>query len=72
MSIAPFDNDVKVLRAAGVQAIHKPYGKAKADCTPLQWAQHLEWKTVYYRFHREEWNMYRNRWLAKKRKERPE
>lgn len=70
MSAVTFDDEVRSLRSAGVEAIHKPYGKAKADCTPLQWAQHLEWRAAYYRSHQQHWDMYRNRWVAKKSKER--
>lgn len=62
-----FDAAVRVIRERGVQPQHKPYGRKKADCTPEQWAAHLEWRATYYASHREEWDMYRNRWLAKKR-----
>ena len=37
-----FDAAVRVVREQGVQPRHKPYGRKKADCTPEQWAAHLE------------------------------
>lgn len=64
---ADFDARVAAIRAIGVRPQHKPYGKNKTDCTPVQWASHLEWRAVYYSERKEEWNMYRNRWAAKKR-----
>ena len=64
---ADFDASVRAIRLRGVDPIHKPCGKRKADCTPLQWAMHLEWRAAYYSCHKQEWNMYRNRWAAKKR-----
>lgn len=62
-----FDASVRVIRSRGVQPQHKPYGLKKADCTAEQWAAHLEWRAIYYSSHRVEWNVYRNRWLAKSR-----
>lgn len=64
---ASFDAMVAALRSGGIAPKHKPYGKHKADCTPEEWAAHLEWRATYYASHREEWDMYRNRWLARKR-----
>lgn len=65
-NVQSFDAAVQKIRRAGVQPRHKPYGRRKADCTPEQWAAHLEWRAAYYAGHREEWEMYRNRWLARK------
>jgi hypothetical protein len=62
-----FDDAVRVIRQRGVQPRHKPYGRKKANCTPEQWAAHLEWRSLYYDGHRKEWDMYRNRWLARKK-----
>ena len=62
-----FDAAVQVIRDRGVKPQHKPFGRKKADCTAEQWAAHLEWRAKYSASHREEWDVYRNRWLAKKR-----
>ena len=62
-----FDAAVRAIRSRGVKPQHKPCGRKKADCTAEQWAAHLEWRATYYSSHREQWDMYRNRWLAKKR-----
>jgi hypothetical protein len=62
-----FDQEVAAIRQRGVQPRHKPYGRKKSQCTAEQWAAHLEWRARYYAGHREEWDMYRNRWLANKR-----
>lgn len=62
-----FDDVVAGLRSAGVPARHKPAGKNKLQCSALQWAMHLEWRARYYRGHRLEWDMYRNRWLARRK-----
>jgi hypothetical protein len=59
-----FDSQVVAIRAAGVRPRHKPYGRAKCDCTPAQWAAHLEWRAAYYAKNRNRWGVYRNRWLA--------
>jgi len=61
-----FDSEVAAIRMAGVKPRHKPYGRLKAECTPRQWAAHLEWRARYYAAHRAEWDMYRNRWLSRK------
>lgn len=65
--VASFDREVVAIRASGIAPRHKPFGKNKADCTPEEWAAHLEWRATYYASHRDEWDMYRNRWLARKR-----
>jgi len=68
MSEREFDNAVAVAREAGVKPRHKPYGKNKLNCTPEQWAAHLEWKSQRHRdpevkaMH----EVYRNRSLARK------
>lgn len=62
-----FDLQVAAIRASGIAPKHKPYGKNKADCTPDEWAMHLEWRAAYYSDHRLAWDTYRNRWLARKK-----
>lgn len=62
-----FDEIVKRLREAGVPARHKPFGKQKLQCSEREWAMHLEWRAAYYRSHKSEWDMYRNRWLSRRK-----
>lgn len=62
-----FNAQVAAIRARGIAPRHKRFGTKKTDCTPEQWAAHLEWRATYYAGHRAEWDRYRNRWLAKKR-----
>jgi len=63
-----FDERVAQIRASGVAAKHKPYGKKKADCTAEQWAAHLEYLSERYRdpackaAHR----VYQTRYLARR------
>lgn len=62
-----FDATVRMIRDRGVQPRHKPCGRRKSDCTPEQWAAHLEWRARYYAVHRDKWDVYRNKWLARKK-----
>lgn len=66
MTQESFDSKVAAIRTAGIKPRHKPYGKLKAECRPEEWAAHLEWRAAYYAGHRKEWDMYRNRWLARR------
>ena len=63
-----FDFEVSAIRAGGIKPRHKPYGLNKAQCTPIQWAAHLEWRANYYQQNQYIWNFYRNKWLAKRSK----
>lgn len=66
-SFKEFDEEVKAHRLIGVPPRHKPTNAKKADCTPEQWAAHLEWRAIYYAAHKKDWKRYANRWLSKKR-----
>ena len=68
LSHQQFDAEVAAIRAAGVIPRHKPCGLVKSQCTPAQWAQHLEWRAVYYQRNKDIWHCYRNKWLAKRAK----
>lgn len=63
-----FDAEVAEIRRQGVCPKHKPYGKNKADCTPHEWAAHLEYrkKRLEDPFLREMHEAYRLAYLAKK------
>jgi hypothetical protein len=63
-----FNAEVAAIRASGVTPRHKPCGFVKSKCTPRQWAQHLEWRAVYYQLNKDIWHCYRNKWLAKRAK----
>lgn len=66
--IASFDEEVAAIRRRGVSPKHKPFGKNKADCTPGEWAAHLEYrkKRLEDPFLREMHEAYRLAYLAKK------
>jgi hypothetical protein len=63
-----FDAEAAAIRAAGIAPRHKPCGFNKAQCTPTQWAAHLEWRAIYYQKNQDIWHCYRNKWLAKRAK----